>query len=72
MKSQKWIRLVSRIVAADPSVGIANAALLLRVHVPAGSAYGGASQAIGRRWSLLARAFGPASCVPLVNAALGT
>ena len=42
-----------------------------RVHVPVGSAYGCANQAIGRRCPLLAWAFGPASCGPRVNAALG-
>ena len=41
-----------------------------RVHVPVGAAAGGTNQAIGHRWHLLARASGPASCVPRINAAL--
>jgi hypothetical protein len=40
-----------------------------RVYVPVGADAGGTNQAIGHRWHWLARASGPASCVPRVNAA---
>ena len=70
MKSQKWIRLGSRTVAVDPAVGIANAAFPLLSPCPGRCRRSGTNQAIGRRWPLLAWAFGSASCVPRVNAAL--
>jgi hypothetical protein len=41
-----------------------------RVHVPVVAAAGGTNQAIGPRCHAACMAFGPASCVPRVNAAL--